>query len=165
MINYVTGDATLPQGDGVKIIVHCVNNIGKWGSGFVLALNQRFGDEPRLMYQQWYRNGNAVLGNVLFVKVHPEPNLWIANVVGQHQTIRENPSPIRYMALRRGLITTGEFCKQLAVDTGAQVSMHAPKLGSGLAKGDWNKIADMLHEIFESEYFCRIPFTIYELGV
>lgn len=28
MINYVIGDATAPQGEGPKFIVHCCNNIG-----------------------------------------------------------------------------------------------------------------------------------------
>ena len=33
-INYLKGDATVPLGDGPKIIVHVCNDIGEWGKGF-----------------------------------------------------------------------------------------------------------------------------------
>lgn len=41
-IKYIIGDATEPQGEGNKIIVHCCNNIGGWGAGFVLSLSKKW---------------------------------------------------------------------------------------------------------------------------
>lgn len=129
-INYVVGDATRPQGDGPKVIAHCVNNIGRWGSGFVLALNKRW-SKPRQKYLEW-ASGHSVssmpftLGQVQFVQVEPE--LWVANIVGQHQTIRQNPKPIRYEALREGLRTVAQFCLH------NKASYHSCRLGSGLAR-------------------------------
>jgi len=41
-IVYLKGDATQPQAKGVKIIVHCCNDLGGWGKGFVLALRKRW---------------------------------------------------------------------------------------------------------------------------
>ncbi|MEZ4800268.1 MAG: hypothetical protein R2809_10945 [Flavobacteriales bacterium] len=38
-VNYVTGDATIPQTNGNKIIVHVCNDIGGWGKGFVMAIS------------------------------------------------------------------------------------------------------------------------------
>lgn len=136
MINYVIGDAIYPQGDGPKVVAHVVNNLGRWGSGFVLALNKRW-VEPKKQYLEWAR-GPLVLGDVKFVQV--EPKLWVANIVGQHQTIRENPKPIRYDALRQGLRTTAAFCITY------HASLHAPRLGSGLARGDWAVIKDIIEE-------------------
>lgn len=162
MINYVKGDATLPQGEGVKVIAHCVNDVGKWGSGFVLALDERFGQKPKLAYQQWSRSGNAILGNVLFTQVG---ETWIANIVGQHQTVWENPKPIRYRALRRGLETTAEFCRQLAANNATSVSLGMPRLGAGLAKGSWTKIESIIEETFSLNEFCNIPVTVYDLAV
>lgn len=59
MINYVTGDATKPQGDGIKIIAHICNNRKGWGKGFVLAISRRWAEPERI-----YRNtpGNLPLG-------------------------------------------------------------------------------------------------------
>ena len=45
-IQYRTGDATRPEGDGPKIIAHICNDVGAWGKGFVLALSKRW-NTPR----------------------------------------------------------------------------------------------------------------------
>ena len=37
---YVVGDATDPKETGTKVICHCVNDIGRWGKGFVRSLRQ-----------------------------------------------------------------------------------------------------------------------------
>jgi len=34
-ISYIKGDATAPQGKGVKVIAHLCNDLGGWGKGFV----------------------------------------------------------------------------------------------------------------------------------
>ncbi|MFJ9320094.1 macro domain-containing protein [Streptomyces globisporus] len=36
-ITDVRGDATAPQGKGVKLILHVCNDLGGWGKGFVLG--------------------------------------------------------------------------------------------------------------------------------
>ncbi len=41
-IKYITGDATNPEADGLRIIVHVCNDIGGWGRGFVLALSNKW---------------------------------------------------------------------------------------------------------------------------
>jgi len=154
MINYVKGDATYPQGPGPKVIAHCVNDIGKWGSGFVLALNKRWAD-PREAYIEWstgYLSAPFKLGEVLFVPV--ELKLWVANIVGQHQTIRENSKPVRYEALRKGLRTVAEFC------LAEKASAHMPRLGSGLARGDWSIIEDIIEEEIVQ---AGVSATVYDL--
>lgn len=147
MLNYVIGDATYPQGDGPKVIVHIVNNINKWGSGFVLAINKRW-MKPR---EEYLKSSNH-LGEATFVNV--EPNLWIANVVGQHQTIRENPSPIRYEALREGLGKVRDFCKFV------KASAHMPRIGSDRARGSWPIIEDIIEEELVQ---AGISVTVYDL--
>jgi hypothetical protein len=42
MITYIVGDATDPQGQGKKMIVHVCNDIGAWGLGFVVPLGTKF---------------------------------------------------------------------------------------------------------------------------
>ncbi|MFJ6385555.1 hypothetical protein ACIQI7_36810, partial [Kitasatospora sp. NPDC092039] len=49
-ITYVRGDATTPQGKGVKVIAHVCNDLGGWGKGFVLALSRRW-PEPEAAYR------------------------------------------------------------------------------------------------------------------
>ena len=72
-IEYVRGDATAPQGKGVKLIAHVCNDLGGWGKGFVLAISRRW-PEPEAAYRRWHRerSGNDFgLGAVQYVQVEP----------------------------------------------------------------------------------------------
>jgi O-acetyl-ADP-ribose deacetylase (regulator of RNase III) len=140
-INYVVGDATNPVAPGNRIIAHCCNDAGYWNAGFVRALSARY-HQPESAYRRWAQTNAPVpftLGQVTFTKVMP--GLCVANIIGQ-RGIRSNsnPRPIRYDALQRGL---ARVC-QLALDNRA--SVHMPRLGAGLAGGDWSVIAEIINQ-------------------
>lgn len=154
-INYIQGDATAPRGDDPRIIVHVCNDIGGWGRGFVLALSKRW-KEPEERYRAWSRGEETVpfaLGQVLFVEV--EPKLWVANMVGQHDmhTIDGVP-PVRYEAIREGL---GRV-RERATSEGA--SVHMPRIGAGLAGGEWEMIEKIIEETLID---CGVEVTVYDL--
>lgn len=144
-INYVTGDATDPPADlRPAVIVHIVNDAGKWGKGFVLAVSGRWPDTKR-RYQSWATNiddetdAPFALGAVQFVAV--ELDLTIANLVGQHGTARRSGNPpIRYEAVRNGLQTVRAW----AQENNAHVCM--PRIGCGLAGGDWRTVSSIIEE-------------------
>ena len=136
-IQFVKGDATLPEGEGNKIIAHICNDLGYWGAGFVLALSERW-KEPEKQYRKWFREkGLLPLGEVQFVKA--EEKLWIANLVAQHDILpHNNISPIRYEALQKALKKVAVFAQE------KKASVHMPKIGFGLAGGDWKKIEGII---------------------
>lgn len=169
-LKYVVGDATQPQGSGTKIICHCCNDEGGWGSGFVVALSKRW-KEPERQYRYWAqrRYTNQVhgvlwsaapvrdkvpfeLGQVIFVQV--EDDTWVANIIGQHQTIRTLPQPVRYAAIRAGLRTVRTFC------TNKTDSVHMPRMGAGLAGGDWSVIEKIVQEAL---VYKDVDVTVYDL--
>ena len=85
-IQYLAGDATVPQAKGPKIIAHVCNDRGGWGKGFVLAVSARW-QQPEKAFRKWYRerSGNDFgLGAVQVVEVGR--GLWVANMIGQHGT-------------------------------------------------------------------------------
>lgn len=140
-IHYVLGDATNPVSPGNQIIAHCCNDAGYWNAGFVRALSARY-HQPERDYRRWAQTKAPIplaLGQVQFVKVRS--GLCVANIIGQHG-IRSNgnPRPIRYDALQRGL---ARVC-QIALDHDATV--HMPRLGAGLAGGDWAIIAKIINQ-------------------
>lgn len=167
MINYITGDAVRPQGAGVKLICHCVNDQGLWGSGFAKALSERW-VHPEGAYRLWYKSGETLqktaldsstghaiqfrLGQVQYVQV--EEDIWVANIVGQHETIRTNPSPIRYDALEEGLQ------KAASVVKAEGWTAHMPRLGAGLARGRWQIIEALIKKTFVRE---GLTPTVYDL--
>lgn len=151
-IRYVIGDATRPQADGPAIIVHVCNDIGGWGRGFVLAISKRW-SEPEIEFRKWARGDLAQpygLGEVQLVQIEPE--LWVANLVGQHGVRRRGgAAPVRYEAIREGL---GKVAK-LAIEVDA--SVHMPRIGCGLAGGRWEEVGPIV-----SETLSNLDVTVYD---
>jgi O-acetyl-ADP-ribose deacetylase (regulator of RNase III) len=135
-ITYLKGDATCPQAKGNKLICHVCNDLGGWGKGFVVAISKRW-KEPEAQYRAWHKQGRAggfELGAVQFVQV--EEYIWVANMIGQHGMKRGSfGPPIRYEALAACLEKVGAKATELAG------SCHMPRIGCGLAGGDWSRVA------------------------
>lgn len=153
MITYVTGDATYPVGDGPKAILHICNNRGGWGAGFTGALTKRWPD-PELLYRHWFfrERQSFVLGAVQRVDIRAEPGLTVVNMIAQDgYATRANPTALDYAAL--------DVCLHEYVRTRPDgESVHMPRIGSGLAGGDWDQVAFLI-----SEVLWMIPVTIYDL--
>lgn len=138
---YGTGDATLPKGDGPCIIAHVCNDIGGWGKGFVQPLGRRY-PEAETQYRAWFRrkiDPLFALGQVQFVEVAPQ--VWVANMIAQHGVGRQGPTPpIRYGALRECLNYVRLFAQE------QNVSVQMPRIGCGLAGGDWKIISKIVED-------------------
>jgi O-acetyl-ADP-ribose deacetylase (regulator of RNase III) len=159
-IKYTKGDATQPQGDGIKLVIHIVNDIGRFGSGFARAVMNRYPIVRESYIEKFSGNelyqdliGPLVLGDVQFVRARED--IWFANMVAQHGTIsKENKTPIKYDALRECL---GKVYHYTLIN---KVSLHGPRFGSGLAGGSWAEIEKIINE----ELLDRdVGITIYDL--
>ena len=159
-INYIIGDAAKPvlADKETGVLVHCCNDIGTWGAGFVLALSKRW-SAPEAAYRAWSKGGGQgevpfKLGQVPFVLV--EQNLWVANLIGQHGVGKQSGiPPIRYEAIREGLKQVATFA------TEHNAGIHMPRLGSGLAGGDWQIISQIISEELVNRH---IRVTVYDLA-
>ncbi|HEX5323684.1 MAG TPA: macro domain-containing protein [Capsulimonadaceae bacterium] len=155
-LRYVTGDATAPLGQGPRIIAHICNDIGGWGKGFVGALSRKW-REPEAAYRRWYRSQGIeqpfTLGQVQFVSVAQD--LWVGNIIGQHGIGRPGgAAPVRYEAIREGLARVAGFARE------NNASVHMPRIGAGLAGGDWS----VIQEIIRDELLDKgIAVTVYDL--
>lgn len=156
VIAYQIGDATRPASEGPKVIVHVCNDVGGWGRGFVVALSARWA-APEARYRAWHR-GEIVdppfaLGQALFVEV--EPSLWVANLIGQRDIrTRGGVPPVRYEAIEAALGRVATF----AAEQGA--SVHMPRIGAGLAGGDWATIAAIIERTLCA---ADLSVTVYDL--
>jgi len=166
MITYLEGDATAPDTSNYddNYIVHCVNNIGRWGAGFVVALSKRFTTDfvtPHGRYftpEQVYHNlfDEALLsdlGDIQWVPVSED--LAVINLVGQDGVASsDNRHPIRYDAIRDG------FAKIEAqfLYPSTSAALHLPRIGAGLAGGEWSKIEEIINdEIVSADVFVYDP--------
>lgn len=170
-IRYVLGDATYPQGEGAKIIVHCCNTVGAWGRGFVLALSKRW-TLPERAFRAWHSKGEIDvslnhrgkmiivpmrfhLGEVQVVAVEPN-ELYVANLIGQEGIRRDQRGrpPVRYEALRQGFKHVRFYATEL------EATAHLPRIGAGLAGGSWSEIERIICDELASH---DIPVTVYDL--
>ncbi|WMI33540.1 hypothetical protein SEA_KENREY_171 [Streptomyces phage Kenrey] len=157
MVMYVKGDATKPQGDGVKIIAHVTNDEGLWGSGFVLAvdkLSPRPKEFYRADYRYWVRNGHTFMPLGMVDLVPAGPDLYVCNMTAQHRTIRHVEKPICYKSLEVCLTKLADHAEA----EGATV--HMPRIGAGLARGDWNVIESIINRTLTLR---DVSVTIYDL--
>lgn len=139
-IKYVTGDATDPiVNTGHRVIAHICNNVGAWGMGFVLSILDKW-PEVRNIYIKEMKNNRYVLGSSIVVNI--TDGLDIYNMIAQDGLIsKTNPVPLSYDALYNCLL--GMYNKYKNIPN---VSVHMPKIGTGLAGGDWNFICPIIND-------------------
>lgn len=152
-IRYHEGDATEPVGSGLKIIVHICNDIGKWGKGFVLAVSRRWKEPERVYREAFKQTHSPALGDVQFVPV--SKTITVANLIGQHgiATGAGGPPPVRYENIRAGLLKVAELARMKGA------SVHMPRIGCGLAGGEWAKIEPIIAESLADR---GIEVTVYD---
>lgn len=149
-LRYEVGDATAPT-VRPAIIVHVVNDGGMWGAGFSGAVSRRW-KSPEILYRERYRTVGLLLGTVHSVEVAPA--LWVVNMVAQHGIRRRpsDPPAIRYEPLRMCLEQVAKGA------SGLGASLHLPRIGAGLAGGDWAAIEPII-----AEACAEVPVTVYDL--
>lgn len=137
-IHYQVGDASNPLSERT-LILHIVNNLGKWGKGFVLSLSKRY-PQSKSHYINWFESDeNFGLGQVDFYQ--PNENIVIGNMVAQNgikRSSNDTKQRVDYEAL--------DICLQKVADYALlhRLEIQAPKFGSGLGGGDWNIILDII---------------------
>jgi O-acetyl-ADP-ribose deacetylase (regulator of RNase III) len=98
------------------------------------------------------------LGDIQIVNINTD--IFVGNIFGQHDIKPINGiAPIRYDAIRAGLNKTYKALNEAKANN-VEISVHLPKIGAGLAGGDWN----IIEKIIEEELISKgIDVTVYEL--
>lgn len=177
-IIYKKGDATVSarNKDVATVICHCCNAFGGWGRGFVIPLGQKYpkakSDYENFCkpYQSSNELRNELMGQVCLSKINEE--LYIANIIGQYFysknqknfAFQDGVEPryipteegrfVNYEAIRKG------FNRLSDLMDGITFNIQMPKMGCGLAGGDWQVIECIICEEFCSK---DIQVTVYEL--
>jgi O-acetyl-ADP-ribose deacetylase (regulator of RNase III) len=149
-IRYLKGDATEPV-VRPAIIVHVCNDVGVWGAGFVIALSRKW-SQPEKLYRRWFlekRIGTGqqfALGRTQYVSV--EPDIQVANMIAQTGLgTRNGIIPLRYNALKECLKSV-----YMHLDKERE-TVHMPRIGCGLAGGDWNEVEKIINEVMTCDTY------------
>jgi O-acetyl-ADP-ribose deacetylase (regulator of RNase III) len=150
-LTFMYGDASLPTGDGPRVIAHIVNDQGRWGAGFTRSLTRNW-PEAEFDYRLWHtgrdRDYRFMIGDVRYVCVqkgtdmfYSKENIWVAHMLAQvGLRSGNNPRPLRYDALGACLLELSRFAEL------AKASVHMPKIGAGLSGGNWDIIQELIQD-------------------
>lgn len=159
MIEYKVGDATDPElpENGTSVIAHIVNDKGGWGAGFSGALSKRYPVVEKI-YRQYAEKGELELGKNIYVGISKD--LFVVNMIAQHHWRPYVDQPIRYEALADCLTSLHKMSRRMYF---TQIFM--PRIGAGLAGGDWSIIEEMINKTFSDNIsgIDYIPVTVYDL--
>ena len=151
-ITYLIGDATDPiqstDKPTIRVIIHICNDIDRWGKGFVLALSKKWPQSKDVYHQSSKDLGSCSLFQI-------EEGLYICNMIAQHGISKVGGiPPIRYDALKSCLEVLAGWSRSQTIP----VSFHGPRMGAGLAGGDWSQIEALLLQELSGH-----PIYIYDL--
>lgn len=134
-IIYVKGDLTKAK---ESVIGHGVNIRGAMGSGVALALMTKW-PEIRRVYMHIHKMVGWQLGDVQFV---PCEDKIIANCATQKDYLPRGVRHADYEAIEEVMQKLYKYCV-----TG-NYSLAIPKIGAGLAGGDWSIIEKIINKVF-----------------
>ncbi|KAM9385655.1 chromodomain-helicase-DNA-binding protein 1-like [Pholidichthys leucotaenia] len=136
-IHYVLGDVTHPHAaQEDAIIVHCVDDSGRWGRGGLFTALEVRSDEPRKRYELAGKMKDLDLGNVLLFPIddkqsRPTGQDQLSLIVAQQRDRANNLSGIFLSALDEGLK------KIYKVARSKKASVHLPRIGHATKGFNW----------------------------
>ncbi|XP_030059898.1 chromodomain-helicase-DNA-binding protein 1-like isoform X2 [Microcaecilia unicolor] len=157
-INYVIGDITHPRaGDEDAIIIHCVDDSGRWGRGGLFTALEGRSDQPRKIYEMAGKMKDLVLGGVLLFPIDDKESRsqghdLLALIVAQHRDRSNNLSGIKLVALEEGLKKIYLAAKK------RNASIHLPRIGHATKGFNWYGTERLIRKYLASR---GVPTFIY----
>lgn len=136
MIKYIKGDLFETDCD---IIAHGCNCRGGFGSGVAYTMAMKF-PKVREMYLEKFDDQGWRLGEVQLVKLHNGKT--VANCATQDAYLPRGRQHADYHAIKRAMAQVKVYAQD------RKLSVAIPKIGAGLAGGDWIEIEKILNEVF-----------------
>ncbi|XP_043368248.1 chromodomain-helicase-DNA-binding protein 1-like isoform X2 [Dermochelys coriacea] len=136
-INYVMGDVTHPRAEEEDaIVIHCIDDSGRWGRGGLFTALEVRSDQPRKIYELAGRMKDVALGRTLLFPIDDKESRnkgqdLLALIVAQHRDRSNNLSGIKLSALEEGLKKISLAAKK------RNASVHLPRIGHATKGFNW----------------------------
>jgi len=138
------------SGDKCNVIAHVCNNLGVWGKGFTAALDKRW-PEVGKYYQTYLYH---VLGTNIVADT-ASGDIVVCMIAQDGLPSNGNKRPLKYAALVECMV---EVLNRTKMEY--WTDLRCPKFGSGLARGNWEFIEELIKEIWVDN---GLNVTVYEL--
>lgn len=127
-------------------ILHVVNNLGKWGAGFVLALSDKW-SEPENIYRS---RKNWPLGEIDICKINDK--LYVVNMICQKGIRQKYDKKDKQYICYDNLKICLEKVKHMLSDIN-ECNIRMPRIGCGLGGGKWQDIEPIIVNVFNDPLF------------
>lgn len=142
IVEYVKGNAvSLFLDEKYQMFAHGCNICNRMGSGIAKEVKERLPDLYKLDLTT-VSGDRSKLGTIAAV---PVGNGVAFNMYTQ-ATFWDPADMLSYDAVRACFAEVNTLCQE-TVDFGLRPTMCIPKIGSGLARGDWDKIEAIINEV------------------
>lgn len=148
MIRYIDGNL-LDDSHNFEVIGHCCNCFHTMNSGIAPQIKAKFPEAYTVDCMTPKADINK-LGTISFTE---NTSPIVVNLYGQFDYTgrRRNEMDLDYDALKKALTLMKEKY------TGKRIGL--PKIGAGLAGGDWNVIERILQDVFAGEYVTIVNYV------
>jgi len=148
MIRYIDGDL-VRDAEQFEVIAHCANCFCTMGSGIAPQIKNKFPEA----YAVDCATGNGDMNKLGTISYTQNTTPIVVNLYGQYDYTgrRSGRMDLEYDALKSALIQMKEKF------SGKRFGM--PKIGSGLAGGDWEVIERIISEVFAGEYVTIVNYV------
>ena len=136
----------------VASIAHCINSYNKWGSGIALQLKSAYPNAHKMDCTTGICGDRRKLGKFL---ISEETDGILFSIHGQHN-YGAGTVQVDYGALAEGLEGVRDYMVSNDVP-----SIGLPRIGAGLAGGDWTRIFEIIEKTFANTI---IDVTVFEYG-
>nr|XP_025966351.1 chromodomain-helicase-DNA-binding protein 1-like isoform X2 [Dromaius novaehollandiae] len=157
-IKYVMGDVTHPTAEEEDvIIVHCLDDSGRWGRGGLFTALEARSDQPRKIYEMAGKMKDLKLGGTLLFPIDDKKSRrrgqdLLALIVAQHRDRSNNLSGIKLPALEKGLKKIYLAAKK------RNASVHLPRIGYATKGFNWYGTERLIRKYLSAR---GIPTLIY----
>jgi O-acetyl-ADP-ribose deacetylase (regulator of RNase III) len=134
----------------IKVIAHGVNCRGGFGSGIAGQIAKRY-PEVRRAYIRKHTGEGWALGDIQIVKT--DDGRLVVNMATQ-DTYGKSGVHVKYEAVKTALEKVLKFCEEQGH------ALAIPKIGCGLAGGDWTVVEGIITECLQSK---KVDVEVYSL--
>uniref|UniRef100_A0A663DQ54 Chromodomain-helicase-DNA-binding protein 1-like n=1 Tax=Aquila chrysaetos chrysaetos TaxID=223781 RepID=A0A663DQ54_AQUCH len=160
-IKYVMGDVTHPKAEEEDaIIVHCLDDSGRWGRGGLFTALEARSDQPRKIYEMAGKMKDLELGGTLLFPIDDKKSRkkgqdLLALIVAQHRDRSNNLSGIKLSALEKGLKKIYLAAKK------RNATVHLPRIGYATKGFNWYGTERLIRKYLATR---GIPTLMYPFG-
>lgn len=147
MIRYNNGDIRTAKSG---FIIQGCNAMNSHGSGLAKSISEKWPQVKQKYHEFYDRKGYLNLGEFDVIPV--EDRVSVVNLISQDNYGYDGSLYVSYAAIEVGLENIIKYIERESLEK----TIHLPKIGCGLAGGDWTVVENIIRKVFLGNFNVNI---------